>query len=115
MFAAKKIQPDDTLVVFCDSSRFAKTIWISLHHLLSFSQKDIYSYVFSFAHQKSAQTTFVHKNLKVIPFDFSHTSKEDVTRQTFATLLDVMSLYDEGLDEMNVRQRKKDFKIQDMA
>src|SRR4030042_1427280 len=53
--------------------------------------------------------TFVYKNLSVIGFDFPGKTKEEMIGQSFATLLDVMAVYNKNYNEMDIQQRKKDF------
>jgi len=108
-FASEKINQNDELVVFCDLIRLAKVIWISQHFLLKESFENIYKSLFDFAHNKQLYKPFIHKNLKILAFDFPGKSKEETIAQSFAALIDVMALYDKEFDKMDLEQRKKDF------
>lgn len=108
-FAAERIKPNGEIVVFCDLIRLAKVIWISQHFLLGEKQEDIYKSLFKFAHERQLYKPFVHKNLKILAYDFPGKSKEETIAQSFAALIDVMALYNKDFDEMDLEQRKKDF------
>ena len=54
---------------------------------------------------------FNYRNLKVVGFDWPGRTKEETIRQIFATLLDVMELYDKEFERMGVEQRKKDYRL----
>ena len=110
-FAETKLTESDEIIVYCDLVRLAKVIWIAAHYLLSVPQKEIYKELLTFAYKKDLYRNFVYKNLTVVGYDFPGKSKEEMIGQTFASLIDVMALYDEELEKMDVDARKKDFKL----
>lgn len=111
-FAAKYIvdigDGVNNITVYCDSTRLAKVIWMSLHFLLNETQENIYQELFDFTHRREIKT-FVFKNLSVIGFNFPNKTKEEIIGQSFSTLLDVMAVYNEKYNQLNLEQRKKDF------
>src|SRR4030043_719127 len=108
-FAAKDINNLENITVYCDLTRLAKVIWMSMHFLLNEKQAQIYAELFKFTYQKNHYKPFVYKNLSVIGFDFPGKTKEEMIGQSFATLLDVMAVYNKNYNEMDIQQRKKDF------
>lgn len=108
-FAKSQISESDELLVYCDLIRKAKIIWIALHYLLNSSQKEILIAFMNFIKDKDIYKDFHYKNLTIIGFDFPGKSKEETIGQTYATILDVLSLYDEEAQKEDIKQRKKDF------
>jgi hypothetical protein len=111
-FAAQRLSKDDEIMVYGDLIRLAKIIWIAMHFLVGASQEDIYKAVFEFAYDaRDLYKDFKYKNLKVVAFDFPGKTKEETIGQSFAVLLDVMALYDEKKNRMDVEQREKDLRL----
>ena len=114
-FAAKELKPEDEIVVFGDLIRLAKIIWIAMHFLLHASQDEIFKAVFEFASAKDLHKElpgeFRYRNLTVVGFDWPGRTREETIRQIFATLSDVLSLYDEKKNHMELKQRKRDFRL----
>lgn len=114
-FAATELEPGDEIILYGDQIRLAKIIWIAMHFLLKVPKNEIYKALHEFAYAKDLHRElpgeFKYRNLTVVGFDFPGRTKEETIRQTFATLLDVMALYDEDFARMDVEQRKKDFKL----
>ncbi len=108
-FASKSVSPSDKVTVYCDQTRLAKVIWMAMHFLSDSSQEEIYPAVFQFAYERNLQKPFIYKNLTVIGIEFPGRTKEEITGQTFATLLDVMAIDNEKFTEMDIEQRRKDF------
>jgi len=111
-FAAAELGPDDEIVVYGDLIRMAKIIWIAMHFLLKVPKDQIYKALHEFVYAKDLHREspgeFKYRNLTVVGFDFPGRTREETIRQTFATPLDVMALYDEDFARMDVAQRKKD-------
>jgi hypothetical protein len=108
-YAKTKLNESDKIIVYCDLIRLAKVIWIATHFLLGTPQKEIYEELLKFAYGKNLYKSFEYRNITVVGYDFPGKSKEEMIGQTFATLIDVMALYDNELDELDVEYRKKDF------
>jgi len=114
-FAAKEIKPRDEVVVYGDLIRSAKIIWIAMHFLLKVPRDEIYRALHEFAYAKDLHKElpgeFRYRNLTVVGFDWPGRTKEETIRQIFATLMDVMSLYEEEKGRMEIEQRKKDLRL----
>ena|SRR3989304_6497992 len=108
-FAAKNLDNTKEIIVYCDLTRLAKVIWIAMHFLLNEKKVLIYTELFKFIHQRNLYKPFVYKNLSFIGFDFPGKTKEEMIGQSFATLLDVMAIYNKDYNKMDIQQRKKDF------
>lgn len=108
-FSKTKLNESDEIIVYCDLIRLAKVIWIATHFLLEVPQKEIYEELLKFAYGKNLYKSFIYKNMTIVGYDFPGKSKEEMIGQTFATLIDVMALYDNEFDELDVTYRKKDF------
>ncbi|MCD4811838.1 YdcF family protein [bacterium] len=108
-FASKHISSKDDLFVYGDWIRIAKISWISAHFLLKESLENIFNAMMQFVYKKEPYKPFTMKNLTVIGYDFKGKSKEEMVGQTFATLFDVISLYNKDFEKQNIDQRKKDF------
>lgn len=111
--AKKKINNTDELTVICELSRLAKVIWISQHYLQNKKYDEIYENIFKFTYQRDLNKPFQNQNLTVIGHNFKNKTREQLIAQTFSTLLDVMALYDENFNDMDLKQRKKDFGLED--
>ena len=114
-FAAQSLGEEDEVVVYGDLIRLAKIIWIAMHFLLKVPKGEIYKSLHEFAYAKDLHKElpgeFNYRNLKVVGFDWPGRTKEETIRQIFATLLDVMELYDKEFERMGVEQRKKDYRL----
>lgn len=108
-FASKKINTQDNIIVYCDLCRKAKVIWIILHYLANLTPKEIYKSLLSFTNHKDIYKDFEYRNLKVVGFDFPNKSKEELMGQTYASLFDTFALYDEEMENMELKQRRKNF------
>lgn len=107
------LSSEDEIIVYCDLIRKAKVIWIALHFLLDVKPKVIYKALIDFAYQKDVYADFAFENLTVRGFDFPGKSKEETIGQSYATVLDVMSLYDREMEDMDIGRRKKDFGLEE--
>jgi len=114
-FAAAELKPGDEIVVFGDLVRLAKIIWIAMHFLLKVPQDGIHKAVHEFAYSRDLHKVlpgeFKFRNLTVVGFDWPGRTKKETIRQTFFVLMDVMSLYDEEKDRMEIEQRKKYYRL----
>lgn len=108
-FASKSLSEDDNVTVYCDLTRIAKISWISAHYILKENLDSIFKKMMEFAYEKDIYKPFKMKNLAVIGFDFKDKSKEEMIGQSFATLFDVMSLYNKEFERQDLEQRKNDF------
>ena len=113
-FAAQKIKFEDELVVFGDLTRLPKISWAAMHYLVKASQDEIYQAVHKFTYAKDLHKQlpgeFIYQNLTVVGFDFNR-GKEETIRQIFASPLDILALYDEKNNQIDVEQRKKDLHL----
>lgn len=108
-FSAHLIQPNlDEIIVYCDLYRTAKIIWISLHYLLGLSRHDIALSLLDFRKEKKIRP-YIYKNLTVKGYDFPSRDKNIVLGQTYSSLIEVESLYDEEVDQKLNNQRKQEF------
>lgn len=107
-FAATKITTADKLIVYCDTARKAKVIWLALHFLLHADPRQIYRAMLEFSHQRKPAADFVYENLTVKGRGYSKTETE-ILGQTYAGILDVMALSDPAMNTMDLDQRKQDF------
>ncbi len=112
-FAAQKLQSGEKTVVYCDLIRKAKVIWLALHYLIKLDPKTIYEQLLTFASQRDLYKEFSYQTLAVRGYDFKGRTKEEMIGQSYASILDVVSLYDKEMEEMDIAQRKKDFGLKD--
>ncbi len=112
-FASQNLSKNETVTVYCDLTRIAKITWISAHYILKASIQDIFKEISKFAHKKDIYKPFKMKNLTVIGFDFKGKSKEEMIGQSFATLFDVMSLYNKAFEKQELEARKKEFGLKE--
>jgi NDP-sugar pyrophosphorylase family protein len=108
-FASEKLNKEDNITLYCDLIRIAKVSWIAAHYILKEDTENIYKQMMQFVSYKDLYRPFTMRNLTVIGFDFEGKTKEEMIGQTFATIFDVMSLYDTDLEKLNTQQRKEDF------
>jgi len=108
-FASKFISKDEEITVYCDLIRVAKIFWMSAHFLLNTPYIDISKAMIEYTAGKDIYKPFIYRNLKVVGFDFEEKSKEEMIGQSFATAIDIISLYDEEIEKLDIKQRKKDF------
>jgi hypothetical protein len=106
--AAKELQQEDQIFVWCDLIRLAKVIWLSLFFLLKIDRPSINRAIFEFIKERKIKP-FVYKNLVIKGFDFPSRDKYLATAQSFSTLLEIEAIFDPELDELILNQRKKDF------
>lgn len=106
--AKSLIDPEAKLTIWCDQIRMAKVIWIALHFLLKLKKPQISRTIFEFIKDRKIKS-FIYQKLTVKGFDFPASDKEQAILQSFASILDVESLYDEELNEMLTAERKKNF------
>lgn len=110
-YASQEIENSDTVIVYCDLIRQAKVIWIALHHLLSVPMSEILGAFMLFIKSKDVYKNFTYKNITIIGFDFKGKTREEMIGQTYATILDVLSLYSHDVEEADIEQRKLDFNL----
>lgn len=111
-FARESLDEKDEIIVYCDLIRKAKVIWISMHFLLHADMNTISEAFMDFVKDRDFYKDFQYKNLRVIGYDFPGKSKDETIGQSYASVIDVLALYSEELNEMDVNQRKKDFGLE---
>mgnify|MGYP001601676814 CR=1 FL=1 len=110
-FSAQFIDPNlDVIIVYCDLYRTAKINWISLHYLLGLSRHDIAILLLEFVKVRKIRH-FTYKNLTVKGYDFPSRDKMIAFGQTYSSLIEVESLYDQDVDQKLNDQRKQEFGI----
>lgn len=108
-FSKSEFSENDEVYVYCDLIRKAKIIWIALHYLLRTDQNEILEAFMRFVNSKHIYKDFHYKNITVVGFEIPGRSKEELIGQTYATILDVLSLYNSNVEKISLEQRKKDF------
>ncbi|NMB91658.1 DUF218 domain-containing protein [candidate division WWE3 bacterium] len=111
-FARENLSKNDEIIVYCDLIRKSKVIWISMHFLLQADIGTISKAFMDFVKDKDLYKEFSYNNLKIIGYDFPGKSRDEIIGQSYATLIDVLALYSEELNKMDVSQRKKDFGLE---
>jgi hypothetical protein len=112
-FASKEIGEDDEVFVYCDSIRIPKSAWIAAHFILGESQEKIAVRFLNYA-KTGVKSIDIKKpiefgRLKIVGFDFSSKTKDAAISQTGASLVDVMSLYNEEIRKLDEEVRKEVF------
>jgi len=113
-FAAKEISEEDEVYIYCDSIRLPKVFWIAAHFILGKSQTEIARVFIEYAKTGSTSVDInkpiVFERLRTIGFDFPK-EKGYIIAQTAASLVDVMSLYNEEIKNLDEEVRKEIFGI----
>lgn len=107
-FAYDYITENDDLIIYCEHIRKAKVIWIALHYLLKLPITEVGKAFVDFIRGRDLYKDFEYKNLVVVGFDFKSKGRDEITAQTYASIVDVLGLYYKEIDEDDVRQRKVD-------
>lgn len=104
----KEFNDINEIVIYGDYTRLAKIIWIAMHFILKIDKLEIYKSLLDFVSKRQTHSDFRYKNLTVRSYDFDK-SKEETVGGGFTAVLDVMALYDQQMNELDVQQRKKEF------
>jgi len=105
--AAQMIEPGEEVIVYGETARYAKIIWLSLHFLLGLRKQEIYKLVLDFYKGRELEADFKYSNLTVKNVGCG-SQAEDVFGQTFASILDVLAVYDRELGDLDLESRKKE-------
>ncbi len=108
--AAGLVDQNEELIVYCDEARKAKVIWLALHFLLGLSKQEIYKMVLNYFNDGRAGGDFKFSNLTVKGFDVG-SGKDDVLGQTYASILDVLAVYEEEFNDLDLKKRQEKFRI----
>lgn len=108
-FATQHVTDYDEIFVYCDLIRKAKVIWIALYFLFDMKQNDILNEFTNFISGKDIYKDFNYKNMSIISFERGGRHFEETIGQTYASIMDVMSLFNKEVEKADLEQRKKDF------
>lgn len=98
------------IFVYGDLIRKTKIAWIAGHFLLGLNKMDLYQILIDYVHERDIYKDLLIKNLRIRTYDFNKT-KEETIGCSFTTLLDVLALYDDKLNEIDLNKRKELFGI----
>jgi len=110
-FAAEHLAELDNIeriIVYGDYTRLAKIIWIAMHFLMRLEKLEIYKQMLSFVSKRQTHSDFIYDKLTIRSYDFDKT-KEEMIGMSCTAILDVMAVYDDELNEIDLEYRRKLF------
>jgi len=112
-FASKFLDPSDEISVFGDRYRGAKIIWLSLHYLLKLDKVQIGLLLFDYRQKLQLGESFIFQNLTFFGFDFPSRTSELILYQTYSSLVEVESAYEEAIEQKLIQWRRSEFGLPD--
>ena len=111
--AAKLLQSSninpEKIQVLCDHARQAKVTWLALTLLLEQDKKLAYQVLIQRNGLTNYDQPFTFGKLTISTFNYQPKLSTEALRQTYSALIDALPVYDASLEEIAIKQRRRDF------